>query len=447
MPAHNTIYQDLWSLDLNHNGCTVSARTPSGDWVDPGADILLDEQHETVRADRAPGPLFAHVSADNIAGPTYRAFISLLDNYIVNAAMTEDHLGDNQVEDAEIVQFLDTILPTPVMQRALAYTRDTLGLVSDEADLRAALMRMWFEIYTNHYNNNAVSNVSGFEHVMVGEGHGSGHGIGGYHSWVKFYLDEQSGRVDFRGYNYDGTADRSAPAGARFPSVATISLTWDQQDIHGNVVKVLNKDQGGFFVGPSPELQIAIGTVAYFESVKGGFFTKSGGNEQTVIINGARYNLVMYRSTTQDQQRGDKIRSYFPKFLSPLQSTDTDIVIEETDEVAVINDGVIRILRAMPNPEGSDDGTEWVVLENNGAAILHLDGWSLADRLDRREPLSGILEPGKSRKIFISRSDPNGMMMSNGGGEILVHDAGDAIVARVGYRSVPSGMLLHFVTA
>lgn len=284
---------------------------------------------------------------------------------------------------------------------------------------------------------------------MVGEAHVKGSGIGGYHSWTKFYLDEKSGRVDFRGFNYDNDADRSSTAGKRFPHVATVSMTWDQKNIHGDVVGTLVKDIGGFFVGPSPELQMALGTIALFESVVGGHFIKNGGNAKTIELNGARYNLIMYRNILQpppEKERGDLIRSFYPAFLSPLQSTDTDIVIETSDEVEVVNDGVIRILRALPNPDGEDAGNEWVSIENTTNAIISLAGWTLADKLDRRFPLSGAIEPSKVRKFFLTRDTPESMQMGNKGGLIAVHDAADKLVARVGYHSVPSGLLLHFVT-
>lgn len=445
-----TIYQELWDLDLEYNGCSVSARRPNGEWVDPSADILVDEQVETKTADLAPDPLFAYVNPDKIEGETYQAFVRLLDNYVVNASLTEDHLGDNSVEDAEIAVFLDVILDTAVMQRALVYLRDDLKAVTNQADLRAQMLRMWFHLYTNWYNpEKPVAHASGFEHVMVGEAHLTGNGIGGYHSWTKFYLDEQSGRVDFRGFNYDNAADRSSPAGKRFPHVATVSMTWDQKNILGEVVGTLVKDIGGFFVGPSPELQMALGTIALFESVAGGDFTKKGGNAKTIELNGARYNLIMYRNILQpppEKQRGEMIRSFYPSFLSPLQSTDADLVIEPSGEVDVINDGEIRILRAMPNPEGEDAGNEWVTIENTTNAIISLIGWTLADKVDRRFLLSGSIEPGKSRKLIVKRDMPDAMQMGNKGGLIAVYNAEDDVVARVGYRSVPSGLVLHFVT-
>lgn len=63
-----------------------------------------------------------------------------------------------------------------------------------------------------------------------------------------------------------------------------------------------------------------------------------------------------------------------------------------------------------------------------------------------RFPLFGSIEPSKSRKFFLTRETEDSMQMGNKGGLIAVHHAADKLVSRVGYRSVPSGLLLHFVT-
>ncbi len=123
------------------------------------------------------------------------------------------------MEDAEIGRFIDAILPTAVMQATLLYLKDDLQALADDAEFREKLLYIWFELYTNHFSDIPVPFASGFEHVMVGEEKSNGDGAGGYHSWIKFLLDERSGRVDFRGYDYDGKFNRSQSAGSDFPYV------------------------------------------------------------------------------------------------------------------------------------------------------------------------------------------------------------------------------------
>ncbi len=441
------IYQELWTIDLEHNGCSVSAKDKDGNWILPSADILIDEQKEATQTDQAPDPLFAYVNPAKLDLPSYQALIALLNNYVVNVRLSEDHLGDNQVEDGEIETFLDTILETDVMKRAQKHMRETLAFKEAADNLKTELKRIWFELYTNHFNRIAVPFASGFEHVFVGEGKRRGNGIGGYHSWIKYYLDEKNDRVDFQGFNYDGNFNRQSLAGSTVPMVATIKMQWTPLDIFGAPIGLLEKDMGGFFVGPSPELQIALGTVAFYES-KANLFDRASGNEKKVEIMNGLFHLVMYRSTTVDQQRGDHIRSFFPKFKAPLQGTGTDVVIPvEGDRDDTINSGIIRIVKALVNPEGSDMGREWVEIENNSDSIIDLNGWTIADKLDRREPVLGQIEPGKTRRIMMTRRTHDNAQLGNSGGVIKVYNSSDDLVAQVSYGKVASGATLFFVEA
>ena len=441
------IYQELWQLDLDNNGCSVSAKDKDSNWILPNADILLDEQKEATQTDQAPNPLFAHVNPSKLDLPSYQAFIALLNNYVVNVRLSEDHLGDNQVEDGEIETFLNTILETDVMKRAQTYIRDSLNFNEAAENLKTELKRIWFELYTNHFNRIAVPFASGFEHVFVGEGKRSGNGIGGYHSWIKYYIDEKNDRVDFQGFNYDGNFNRQSPVGSTIPFVATIKMQWTPLDIFGNPTGLLEKDMGGFFVGPSPELQIALGTIAFYES-QANLFDRASGNEKKVEIMNGLFHLVMYRSTTIDQERGDHIRSFFPKFKAPLQGSDSDVVIPvEGDRDDTINNGVIRIVKALVNPEGSDMGREWVEIENNSNRIIDLNGWTIADKLDRREPVLGQIEPGKIRRIVVTRSSNDTAQLGNNGGLIKVYNSSDELISQVSYGKAASGATLFFVEA
>lgn len=165
------IYQELWNIDLEHNGCSVSAKDKDGNWIIPDADILIDEQDEaTKEVDQAPDPLFSFVNPDKLDLPTYQALKALFNNYVINVRLSEDSLGDNEVEDAEIEEFLDIILETEVMKRTQTYISDTLNLNDEAENFKSELKRIWFEIYTNHFNNIPIPFSSGFEHVFVGEG-------------------------------------------------------------------------------------------------------------------------------------------------------------------------------------------------------------------------------------------------------------------------------------
>lgn len=443
------IYQELWDLDMQpeNNGCTVTSRGGDGHWINPQADIKLDEQNElsSTSQDDAPNPLIAEFNEMKLQGETYEAFKALLNNYVFNARVSEDHLGDNAVEDAEIEAFLNSILKTEIMQVTFDYINRDLGVDIDEDDFRAIIKKLWFDVYTNHYNRNPVPYCSGFEHIVVGESKGNPNakGVGGYHSWTKYLFDQESGRVNFNGFNYDNNLNKLAPQGALVPHVATVSLTYHPLDMDGEPMRRKRKNLGGFFVGPSPELQMAMPVVAYFESISGLFFVGNGTTpreqtEKEVEINDAIYRLVLFMETQEDQNRGGRLRSFYPKFIR-LKSGSVICTSCEGDM-----QGVIAINSMLANPIGNEEGNEWVEIENRSDEIVNLDGYQLVDHRNRPEQLAMELEPWQRLRVMISRSTPDSMQLTNSGGSVRVVNAIGAVISKVTYPSSNNGEVLFF---
>ena len=83
-----------------------------------------------------------------------------------------------------------------------------LNLPTDKTKFESQLRKIWFDLYNNYFGDVSVRDASGFEHIFVGEGKydfanpinnkilGA---ISGYHSWVKFYLDEKQQQVNYLG--------------------------------------------------------------------------------------------------------------------------------------------------------------------------------------------------------------------------------------------------------
>lgn len=434
------IYQTLW--DSDENRFSVSERNAQGGWVDENADILLDEQVKASgkrNLDLATRPLFFRVKEDKFALPTYAAFIRLLDNYVANFRETEQETAEERLE---INGFLDAVMETKVAQVALDYLKTELGETLTLERFRAVLNRTWFELYTNFFGGKSTHFASGFEHVFVGEakydvrfgGQETLGEISGYHSWVKFYFDESRNRVNFLGFKYDLQGNE----GADNPDVVTLQMIWNLTDINGNGIAQLFKKKGGFFVGPSPECELVMGAVAFYESVHGRLVQ----DRRAASINGARYNLVLYRSTTAQGSRGDFIRSFYPEFLGEGGTggppVDRPIVVPNPTA------GPVAIAAALPNPEGGDEGNEWVELRNGSDAAVDLAGWELRDRSGRPEPLSGTLGAGEVRRFMVSRSGPNTMQLGNKGGAITLHN-GSQLVHSVSYANAASGQVFRFV--
>ncbi|MEM7554270.1 MAG: lamin tail domain-containing protein [Cyanobacteria bacterium P01_A01_bin.84] len=450
--TEDNIYQILWDKDQNQ--FSVSPRNSSGEWEDPNADILLDEQVKADgnrEIDLATKPLFKGVNEEKLFDKnlTYVSFINLLNNYAIRSVDPE---FTDEEEEAEQREFISLIMKTQPIQLALKYINQEFGENLSEQQFSAKLKRIWFELYTNYYNGKSTEFASGFEHVFVGEGKFDTHEgnkeatlgkVSGYHSWVKFYLDEQNQRVNYLGYKYDLKGDD----GPRNPNVVTLQQLQTVTDMRGNIIAKLFKKKGGFFVGPSPECEIAIATVVYYESVYG----RVRRDKRRVNINGANYDLVLYRNINPNGSRGEMIRSFFPIFLSlddrkePKEpESEMDRPRLEPIEDIINNNASIVILRALPNPSGSDKGKEWVELQNVSNEAINLTGWQMEDKFGRPQVLDGTLQPKEVKRFHVGRLTHHSMQMTNRAGLITLRNSDSQEVATVKYSRASSGQIIEF---
>ena len=306
----NDIYQEIWNSDRYK--LSVSPRGDRGTWLDPEADILLDEQIEAFGRsdlDLAKKPLFRRVNEAKIKTiPTYRSLIKLLDNYKFNNRQSEII---TKAKKAEIEQFLDDVCQTEPIKIAKNYIDRQLNFRLSNQSFKQNLKSIWFDLYNNYFGNGIVKDASGFEHIFIGEGKyristsndkilGA---ISGYHNWLKFYFDEKERKANYLGYSYD----LKGVAGQNNPYVVSPQIRWKE-----DVTTELFKKRGCFFVGTSPECEIAMGTVAYYESLANYKFVAE---KRCTVINGAIYDLVLYRNTELDGSRGKYIRSFYPIYL------------------------------------------------------------------------------------------------------------------------------------
>lgn len=442
------IYQDLWDADAAENGCSVSGLRADGQgWANENADVLLDIQVAASGKrgrDLATRPLFAHVNEEKLGRPVYRTFIDLLDNYVASAREAEEETPE---ERREIDDVLDAVMETRVAAVALEYLKDHLGEVLTPKTFRASLNRLWFELFTNYFGGKATEYASGFEHVFVGEGkYDSRSGrephlgeVSGYHSWVKFYLDEKLERVNFLGYKFDlrgGIVPKT-------PDVVTLQMLWNLVDMRGRVVAQLFKKKGGFFVGPSPAYELVVGAVAVYES-RHGLLVQ---DKRRTVIHDGELDLVLYPSTTPQGTRGDFIRSLYPVFLGPAQGGVRDPPAGAPGVVRIGPNGYQRgdviITAALPNPEGDDAGKEWVELLNRSSAAISLAGWELRDRIGRPLTLSGAIDPGETVRVTVPPGGGQTFSLGKKGGFISLHDL-EGVVAGVNYDKAGPGEVVTF---
>lgn len=201
----------VWEYEINHQGQTTTSST----------------------SDQAAQSLFTYLQEENVfLKPTYSTFLALLDNYTPSTSVTE---SQDAAEWVEIDAFLDAILATDVMNHLYNFLVEH-GHVTDATSYREVIKELWFNLYAR--SSSGPINSSGFEHVLVGEISSSK--VSGFHNWIQFYLEEKKGAI-----NYQGWVSRSQPL-----NIVAARFTWNG----------LSKAKGSFFVGVSPEFDIAIYT-------------------------------------------------------------------------------------------------------------------------------------------------------------------------------------------
>ncbi|XP_041357436.1 poly(U)-specific endoribonuclease-A-like [Gigantopelta aegis] len=216
-----TIADTLWGVDTD--------RFQTG-------EITLNygsKTHSGSHSDVSNQPLFASVNEARLQRPVYKAFLALLDNYNPSRGVADPVSANEQIE---INHFLDLIMATDVMKITMQFLHKMGHFNGDEAAFRHTIERLWFRPYGR--NPHGASDSSAFEHIFVGEFKGSS--VGGFHSWLRFYLEEKSGNINYLGYmkRHD-------------PLLIEFTFKWR------NHFKKIDS----FLVGDSPEFTMALDTI------------------------------------------------------------------------------------------------------------------------------------------------------------------------------------------
>lgn len=427
------IFATIWNMPESH--VTVTKLGEDGKPVDDTAIVVVNEQGKAGRClqhDNAPQPLLTVTDESFLQEPTFKSLAALFDNYTAVEGQPEvDYSDTDHTHWKEVDAFLDDVFDSPTMKIAIAHIQEELSPGISVEQIRKDTRAMWFESYTNRYSA-ANEFCVGFEHVFIGEDESNATGadpcrdaVGGYHSWVKFYLEKKQNKADCLGYDYPegNVADAIAD-----PKVTTMVMRWsptkEEDRSHGND---LMKKPGGFFVGTRPELEIAFGTLAMYSQLAGKYDNVAGKeNHHRVRLGENLFDIVMHPQSLapvkrgQKSKRGKHIRTLYPKFRGKK-------VPEVTPTVKVDlptqphNSAAIKIVSALVNPPGAEDDGEWVELKNiTDNTEFDLSNWSLCDRNGRRMQLTGTLKSGDMLKVTLLRTDQNSMMLRNGGGWILL---------------------------
>lgn len=417
------IYQDIWDADMRGNG--VPALRPDEEKTPSTGYVVVDERSGTLGTDHK---VLAEVLLPEAKRATYALCERLFDNYALERAASEVIRPSETQEEWDLI---NACLPTPPMQVARAYLERALNLSISDATLAGMLHETWFKFARAGGQRDAT----GFEHVFVGEQAKKSSGIGGYHFWYKYHLDDGArrielpdspvDRIEYHGTRYDKS--EMPEAGLLVPDVVTLSMVWDAPAGDGGAARRLSKPIGGFFVGLSPEGLMAMGLVR-----------SRAPSGKIARINEATYQLDLHRLDGSP----NAIRTFFPRFVradflptgpvpspSPSPAPTPDPAPEPTPPAP--GQAAFRVIGAMVNPVNPEGGREFLQIMNTGDHKASLLDWQIVAPNGRAFRLADIpLAPGDVHKSVLPTKDG---ILRNRGGTIQLLDPDGAQVQACTY--------------
>jgi poly(U)-specific endoribonuclease len=409
------IYQEIWNADQTGNGVKPILDDQDGDpeqgYVKVAAVATGESEFKVLPE--------VHIPESKMR--TYTLVRALFDNYALDERDSEI---ETPQEREEVHNLLSAIVDSAPMQVARRYVEESTNTVVSSERWYSTLLELWFR----RFSQGGDPELSGFEHVFVGEQEGSK--VQGYHFWYKYYLDDGLAstidRSRLPGFKDDRIVYLRGKYGdnqENFPESVTISFKWDAPDYDRGATRPLTKPVGGFFVGCSVEGLMAIGAVRAHLGARA---------PKEAVINGARYDLKVFRS-----DNNQNIRTFYPVYLGPGgDDTNPEDTPGRGGEQPSTQDSPVRIIAALVNPLGDDLGKETVTLINTGSASVSLEGWFLLDAMNNRYVLSdqsNVIAAGATAAITLPK---NSIQLSNKGGEIRLLNRDGKAVHRVSYTKV-----------
>ncbi|XP_035677297.1 poly(U)-specific endoribonuclease-B-like [Branchiostoma floridae] len=253
--------------------------------------------------------LFSYVDVKKLANtPTYQAFLQLLDNYESETSVPEE-VTAGKINKSRA--FLNRCLETDVMKKAHSFLLSK-GLAPQgyKKAFKEKLYDLWFELHSRKGQDGTRRDVSAFEHTFVGETCGGQ--VIGFHNWVQLYEEERQGCLRYKRCKPQACDDR----------IITIDFTWDNN----------NKTFGSFFLGTSPEFELAIYTVCFLAR------PKKSNPETLVILGNKRAHIITKPVKSCEDHIGTcypKLPEAFPPIQGRIQiprSHDVHIPIDSEDD-------------------------------------------------------------------------------------------------------------------
>ncbi|GAV02178.1 hypothetical protein RvY_12775 [Ramazzottius varieornatus] len=225
--------------------------------LDQKGNAALETVDWAVDTRSRTGKLFSRMNQALLQKPTYAKLIALLDQYNPVMGQREEV---TPAERRDQSSFLDAILATPVMRKTWDFLKSKGAAPSSSADFKNLLSRIWFTVYKRR----GQPDTSGFEHVFVGEldGPSPNSPVSGFHNWVRYYLEERSGRVEYQ--RWKGQID---------PDIFGMQFKWNGHSKMKSTIRI----------GESPEMSIAVLTTCFLLVPNNECKLRMGGVPVTVI--------------------------------------------------------------------------------------------------------------------------------------------------------------------
>jgi poly(U)-specific endoribonuclease len=275
-PGKTTTRKAGGGTDANLQALVDKMWSIDEDKAQPG-DIVLDWGNKVSgSSDTSQGPLFKSVNEKLFDRPVYKDLITIYNDSLFVPQVCTAEAPMSGLRKAQLDKYLQLLSNSSVFQEAYKYLQAQGKGGSDFQDFyKNTLFPLWFGTYSRC---KGPLGSSGWEHVYSGEW--KGEEVDGQHNWVRYYLLEKAGQINYHGY-FSHENDL----------IGTFQYKWNSY----------LKKEGGFFISTSPPFDFSVLTTCAL--------VHSGGNACKFNVNG---NYIVVTTYHQSCAAGTCLSTAYP---------------------------------------------------------------------------------------------------------------------------------------
>jgi len=306
------IYQEIWNVDIEEgNGIRPILKDKDINIEKNKGYVVVNMKGIITSTTNEDHNILQDLNIPDSKKLIYKIFHEFFDNYEKDASGREIY---SKEKEGEINKFLELIIESPSIKLAKSFIEKEGLKFENKIEWIKYLKELWF----TQFNQNNGVDLTGFEHVFMGEQKGEDK-LSGYHFWYKYWLDDDTSIIEKYGSPEYEVLDIKIATGNQpdtSPSPDVVTLIYDLIiKENGKEIKLEKRPKGGFFVGISPECLIALGTVAYSQKYKlkteyEGKRDRDGLKNPVIKLNGIKYELAIYKC--KECYKKDRIRTFYP---------------------------------------------------------------------------------------------------------------------------------------